>query len=109
MPSITLLRRSGRERKPTDRLTVSRNTASSQAAVAPRRSTRERKATTIEIDGHVVLRKNNYTVKGLEYVFGAEPDVVDVDVDEDTDFDPREEARKRKAAAPKKKPVSPAE
>ena len=71
---------------------------------ALRRSTRERKATTIQIDGHTVLRKNNYTVRGLEYVWGAEPN-------EDPDFCPQEEARQTKAKkkTTRKKEVSPEE
>jgi len=33
-----------------------------------RKSTRERVSTTITIDGHTVLTKNNYIVKGMEYI-----------------------------------------
>jgi hypothetical protein len=38
---------------------------------ATRRSQRARKSTTMTIQGHTVLTKNNYVVKGLCYVHGA--------------------------------------
>lgn len=37
-----------------------------------RRSGRDRVSTTITIDGHTVLRKNNYQVRGVEYVWGPQ-------------------------------------
>ena len=37
----------------------------------PRRSGRERSSTTITIDGHTILKQNNYVVKGGDYVFGS--------------------------------------
>ena len=37
----------------------------------PRRSSRNRKSTTIIIDGHVVLTQNNYVLKGESYHFDA--------------------------------------
>ena len=36
-----------------------------------RRSQRQRHSTTIQIDGHTVLKNNNYLVKGLKYEYGA--------------------------------------
>jgi hypothetical protein len=36
----------------------------------PRRSVRERTSTVIEIDGHTVLKTNNYVMKGLSYHYG---------------------------------------
>mmetsp|Transcript_17445 Transcript_17445/g.25803 ORF Transcript_17445/g.25803 Transcript_17445/m.25803 type:complete len:1021 (-) Transcript_17445:135-3197(-) len=36
----------------------------------PRRSQRDRTSTVIEIDGHTVLKSNNYVLKGLGYQFG---------------------------------------
>ena len=39
-----------------------------------RRSGRSRKSTTIQIDGHTVLRQNNYSVTGMEYIFHEEDD-----------------------------------
>jgi hypothetical protein len=54
---------------------------------SPRRSGRARKTTTMKIDGHVVLRKNNYTVTGVNYVFDVH--------DEDDETQPP--ARKKKA------------
>jgi hypothetical protein len=39
-------------------------------AVDPRRSGRERTSTVIEIDGHTVLKTNNYVMKGLSYHYG---------------------------------------
>lgn len=38
---------------------------------APRRSGRNRKSTTLIVDGHVVLTQNNYVLKGGSYQFGA--------------------------------------
>ena len=38
---------------------------------SPRRSGRSRVSTTMQIQGHTVLRKNNYEVKGMTYVFDA--------------------------------------
>jgi hypothetical protein len=49
--------------------------ASSPAA---RRSNRERQSTTINIDGHTVLRTNNYVVKGGTYEFN---EVIDLTVE----------------------------
>jgi hypothetical protein len=40
----------------------------------PRRSGRERSSTTMVIDGHTVLKQNNYVVKGGDYVFGTTED-----------------------------------
>ncbi|CAJ1937255.1 unnamed protein product [Cylindrotheca closterium] len=40
------------------------------AASASRRSERKRKSTLVYVDGHAVLRQNNYEVKGGEYVHG---------------------------------------
>ena len=37
----------------------------------PRRSGRERSSTTITIDGHTILKQNNYVVQGGDYVFGS--------------------------------------
>ena len=40
-----------------------------------RQSSRERLSRTVQIDGHTVLRENNYVVRGGDYVFGdEEPD-----------------------------------
>ena len=36
----------------------------------PRRSGRERTSTVIQIDGHTVLKQNNYVLKGLGYEYG---------------------------------------
>ena len=41
---------------------------STNTYAAARRSGRERTTTTIQIDGHTVLRKNNHTVTGMEYI-----------------------------------------
>lgn len=43
---------------------------STNTYAAARRSGRERTTTTIQIDGHTVLRKNNHTVTGMEYIWG---------------------------------------
>ena len=47
--------------------------ASGAQGSSPRRSKRERTSTTIQIGGHTVLRKNNYKVTGMDYVWGDEP------------------------------------
>lgn len=39
------------------------------SVTSPRRSGRSRVSTTMQIDGHTVLRKNNYKVNGITYVF----------------------------------------
>jgi hypothetical protein len=36
----------------------------------PRRSSRQRISTVIQIDGHTVLKQNNYVLKGLGYAYG---------------------------------------
>ena len=79
-----------------------------QAVLAPRRSTRERKPTTIQIDGHTVLRKNNYRVRGLEYVWGKENEDPNESTtsgdEEDPDYDPEKEAalRQKRSIASKR-------
>jgi hypothetical protein len=51
--------------------TVASKMAENQAPVDNiRRSGRERTSTVIQIDGHTVLKENNYVVKGLGYVYG---------------------------------------
>ena len=54
--------------------TSSNSTNNKAATASPRRSGRARTSTTIEIDGHTVLKQNNYEVKGDNYVWGKEDD-----------------------------------
>lgn len=43
--------------------------AATDSNASPRRSGRSRVSTTMQIQGHTVLRKNNYKVVGMTYVY----------------------------------------
>lgn len=65
---------------------------------SPRRSGRERVSTTMQIDGHTVLRSNNYTVTGDSYIFGAHKE-------DDAAGKPPAPKKPRVQQQPKQKPV----
>ena len=82
---------------------MSEDSASSPDVTSPRRSGRKRLSTTMQIQGHTVLRKNNYKVTGIQYIF-----------DDHEEDEPKESRKKPKTtssiANPKKPRVeSPAE
>ena len=56
--------------KPSQHAKARKATPTKAPASASRRSERERKSTLVYVDGHAVLRQNNYEVKGGEYVHG---------------------------------------
>ena len=75
---------------------MSEDSASSPDVTSPRRSRRKRLSTTMQIQGHTVLRKNNYKVTGIQYIFD--------DHDEDA---PKESRKKPKTTASIAKPKKP--
>ena len=65
--------------------------ATDEDASGVRRSGRKRKSTILKIQGHSVLARNNYVLKGGSYVMGA--------------FDPDDQANKKKPKTAAKKPA----
>ena len=70
------------------------------AASSPRRSGRARISTTIQIGGDAVLRQNNYTVTGSDYIYHAEDTTTNTDADQNDDHGSH---KKKAAGSPRQK------
>ena len=63
---------SAAQKSDSDELDVTNDESEEEEEPSLRRSKREKKSTLVYIDGHAVLAKNNYQMKGLSYQYGTD-------------------------------------